>query len=148
MFRFSQLEVRLAPLLAGLLLLAACSPASGAQAGLNATQWELTAIGDQQVTDSQSGHGVTLRFEDGAISGSGGCNSYGGQYQADPAAGTLDISQVVSTLMACLDNGVMQTESDFLGALNQADRYEIVGSTLRIFAGDQTLVFRQIPFDN
>jgi heat shock protein HslJ len=83
------------------------------------------------------GSSVTLQFEvDGQVGGSGGCNSYGGQYEVQD--NTISFSQVMSTLMACADESVNQQEQQYFQALQTAGRFEVTGDQLTIwYNGDQ-----------
>ena len=65
---------------------------------------------------------VTLAFADGRVSGRGGCNLYSGPVEI--GRGTLKIGALISTKMACADNGMMQQESVYLNALQSAERYK------------------------
>jgi putative lipoprotein len=72
-----------------------------------------------------------LQFdENGQAGGSGGCNSFGTQYQVQD--GQVTFGQVTSTMMACTDEGVMEQESRYLLALQSAGTYELAGDSLRI----------------
>ncbi|MEX1071447.1 MAG: META domain-containing protein [Anaerolineales bacterium] len=131
------------------LLLAACTPgASGHE--LAGTNWQLVSIdGNAQVGEAIGGQPVTISFEsNGQVGGSGGCNSYGGSYEANASAGAITFSEIVSTLMACMDNGIMEVEASYFAALNAATRYEITEceacanpETLTVTGGGHTLVF-------
>ncbi len=113
---------------------------------LAGTSWALVSYGNQGseipiVTDSQ----VTLQFgEQGGVSGNAGCNSFGGTYQATSV--TLQFSQIISTLMACMSENVMQQEHDFLGALNHAASYEISNGNLQIKDADNQYFLNFVPF--
>jgi heat shock protein HslJ len=130
------------------LLLAGCAPgASGKE--LAGTSWQLVSInGNVQVGAAIGGQDVTLVFDaNGGAGGSGGCNSYGGSYSAG-ADGSISFSDIVSTLMACTDGGIMEVEAAFFDALNAADHYEVTQceacvnpETLTITGGGHTLVF-------
>jgi heat shock protein HslJ len=68
------------------------------------------------------GGDVFIQFNDGRVSGSGGCNRFSGSYEQDD--GKLRLSQMISTQMACTDDKVMQAEQHFLqmlDAVRQAD---------------------------
>lgn len=83
---------------------------------------------------------VTLTFsDDGRVSGNAGCNSFFGQY-ASTTDGTLSVSGLGSTKMFCHEPGVMQQEQDFLTALAQAERYEVINGRLTITGGNTGLV--------
>lgn len=114
-----------------------------ADAELEGTQWVLESfISGDAVSSTLVGTTLTAVFEDGTITGEAGCNGYGGTYTVE--GNSLTITEVVSTMMACLEpEGIMDQEAQFLALLNSADSYEIEGSMLTIMSGDgQGLVFR------
>lgn len=125
-------------------LLAACTPISADQ--LSGTSWVLVSLdGKTQVGEIIGGRAVTLYFESsGEAGGSGGCNSFGATYEADPANGSISFSEIVSTLMACTDEGVGDVEAAYFAALSTADRYEVTGDSLTITGGGHSLVFVRI----
>lgn len=102
------------------------------------TSWQLAsfaALGTEipVITDSL----ITLEFSaNGEAAGSSGCNSYGGAYQVQED--TILFSEVASTLMACVDEDVMQQEFDYLAALQAADRFVIAGDALTIWYDDES----------
>ncbi len=56
--------------------------------------------------------GVTIAFAaDGSVSGNGGCNNYRGRYAY--RKGVVTISEVGSTMMACVEAGRMEREATF-----------------------------------
>jgi heat shock protein HslJ len=130
------------------LLLAACAPgATGNE--LAGTNWQLVSIdGNTQVGAAIGGQDVNLVFDtNGGAGGSSGCNSYGGNYSAG-ANGSISFSDIVSTLMACTEGGIMEIEAAFFEALNAADHYAItqcescaIPETLTITGGGHTLIF-------
>lgn len=72
------------------------------------TQWEVT------IPDSQ----ITLRIEDGQITGTSGCNSYQGT--VDIEDGTIVVTELSFTEMACQEpEGVMEQETLYLSLLEQ-----------------------------
>jgi heat shock protein HslJ len=64
---------------------------------------------------------VTMSFNEGRVSGRGGCNIYSGPVEI--GAGTLKIGPLISTKMACIDNGLMPQESVYLNTLQGAQRF-------------------------
>jgi heat shock protein HslJ len=121
-------------------LLSACAPSGGELAG---TEWRLISLdGNTQIGEAIGGRAITLVFEDNEAGGSAGCNSYGGNYTS--GAGDISFSQLISTLMACEGEGIMEAEQAFLAALNAADRYELSDSGLTISGGGHTLVFSRM----
>lgn len=123
--------------------LALSTAAVSAQADdLAGTSWSLAGWGDPaSPTFVIDGTTVTLNFgADGEIGGSGGCNSYGGNYTV--SGETITFSDVFSTLRACLEQGIGDQENAYFGALQAATSYAIVDGTLIISYGDgQQLIF-------
>lgn len=118
---------------------------TAAQAGspLDGTEWTLVSIDGAAAIPGTT---VTLAFEglegSGRVSGNGGCNSYGGSYSLDGDA--LSISEVFSTLMACMDDNRTEQESAYFEALQAAAGYRITGNVLTITTEDGgALVFSQ-----
>lgn len=73
------------------------------------TQWEAT------MADTQ----ITLRIEDGEISGSSGCNNYQGAIVIE--SGEIIVTDLSATEMACPEpEGVMEQETLYLSLLEQA----------------------------
>ncbi|MDZ4866461.1 MAG: META domain-containing protein [Alphaproteobacteria bacterium] len=66
---------------------------------------------------------VTLSFAEGRVSGRGGCNLYSGPVEY--GKGAIKIGPLISTKMACMEDGLMQQESAYLTALQGADRYAV-----------------------
>lgn len=72
----------------------------------------------------------------GELSGSGGCNNFFGTYDLDGTS--LTIGPLASTKKMCA--GAMDTEREFLSALQQARRIEATHLTLNIFDASGTLL--------
>lgn len=142
------ITVGLLMLLGALILASIPAAASSAHDGadnLVGSQWQLVAYGALGAeTPVVEGSTVTLIFgSDGSAGGSGGCNVYGGGYSIDN--GALRFEQLVSTLMACVDQAVMDQEAAYFRALESATGYELVDDQLIIFYGDsQRLVFARL----
>jgi len=118
------------------ILLVACGGIGGDP--LNGTTWELYSIGSHApISDSKT----TLRFEAGQVSGLGGCNQYGGEYQIN--GDTLSIDKLYATEMACISpEGIMGQEQDYLRYLGDAQQFELREGQLQITGPDgETLTF-------
>jgi heat shock protein HslJ len=110
---------------------------------LSGTSWIVTNYnnGREAVVGVITGTEITASFaEDGQVSGTAGCNSYFASYEADPAAGTITIGDVGSTMMACAEpEGIMEQEQEYLAALATAATYRIQGNTLEMRTADDAL---------
>jgi heat shock protein HslJ len=103
---------------------------------LPGTAWQLVSF------DGSAPAGViTVRFDaEGSVSGSGGCNSFGGSFAIEGDA--IQFSQLISTERACLNDDVMAQEAAFYEALASAVVYGVDGDELTLIYGDnQTLTF-------
>ena len=113
-----------------------------ATADLAGTNWVMTALGGQPPV---AGTVVSLDFTSAtAVSGNSGCNGYGGTYETDGFH--IQFGPLVGTLMACLDEGVMEQETAFRSALENAVFYEIsAAGTLRLFDDSSTMLVELAP---
>lgn len=112
---------------------------------LAGTAWELTALGEDALLEGST---ITLIFDDeGRIGGTGGCNTYGGSYSVDGE--TISFGEVFSTMMACMQDGVMTQETTYFEALGAISRYALSddGEMLMLFSADDegpALTFRRL----
>lgn len=107
--------------------------------------WELVTLqAPGQAAESTSGLGLTLIFQaDGRVSGSGGCNQFGGTATTD-AQGRLQFPDLISTLRGC-DSPISEREARYFLNLNEARGYTLDGATLRLGFDQQgrQLVFQR-----
>jgi len=100
---------------------------------LEGAVWQLNAFAmgpdPQKVPEDIN---ITVKFEDGKVSGRGGCNNYGGGYTVEKSK--LRVSQIMSTKMFC-DNA-SNWEARFLQQLEKSQSYAIKGQTLEISCGE------------
>jgi heat shock protein HslJ len=90
--------------------------------------WTLTELGwDQAVPE---GVEITLAFEDGKVSGSGGCNRYFGGVISE-APGELTFSAMGATRMACAEPA-MGLEQRYLATLSTASQYSFIACRLAL----------------
>ena len=85
---------------------------------------------------------ATFDSQDSQVTGSAGCNTYTGDYEAKKH--DLSISTLARTEMACVGpEGVMEQEQQYLSALQAAESYTIEDGELRISSlGERVLIFR------
>jgi heat shock protein HslJ len=114
-------------------LLAACGTMSNADesTSLDGTSWVLAGLPARSLVPGTS---VTLQFADGRVSGSDGCNRYGGGYAATGT--TLQLtSQLASTQMACPQE-IMEQARVYVAALTGAISYRANGDRLELLGPD------------
>lgn len=135
-----QRRITLGIALLSILLLAACGGVDAGNEGnaLDGQTWVLGNDGDITPIPNRQ---PTLQFDNGQVSGSTGCNHYGGTYQVK--GDVLRFEGLYNTEMACLEPaGLMEQESVYLSLLAQVDRFEVVDGVLRLYTQSQAaLVF-------
>ena len=102
-------------------------------------RWTLTKIGNQNVTADKP----FIEFSEGEkrISGEARCNLFTGGFEINGTK--LKFSNIAGTLMACADEKANQLERKFLQSLNDVNKFEIKGDTLRLFVKNKpNLIFR------
>lgn len=90
-----------------------------------------------------AGAEITLNIEEDSLGGNSGCNVYGGSYQVD-GDGRIEMSEIFSTLMACLEDGVMEQEAAYNQALYDAASFELAdnGQTLLLRNATGAIILR------
>jgi heat shock protein HslJ len=102
---------------------------------LDGSAWVLSSLpGQSLVADATA----TVRFEDGRVSGSDGCNRYSMPFTADGAAIQIG-PRGPSTLMACAEETMAQA-SVFLAALTSTRGFRHSPETLELLDGDGAVV--------
>jgi heat shock protein HslJ len=106
--------------------------AGAAAAPLVDTQWRLTQLGGQLVTNPEGPGAVSLRLEpqNPRIVGFGGCNRMFGGYLL--SGEQLKFDQVGATKMACVDAGRMQLEDGYFQMLARVAGWKIEDTTLTL----------------
>jgi heat shock protein HslJ len=124
--------------------LAACTDTAsqaGGDTDLAGTSWEATGYtdGSQAVTSVLAGTSITANFgEDGTLTGNSGCNDYSGPYKV--TGNQIGIGPLSSTKKACSDPaGVMDQESQYLAALENAQVFIVDGNALEFRLVDGTV---------
>lgn len=130
-----------------ILLVAFTSACASLQAGGEKlpvpSQWKLVSFGKSGAeTPVLTGSTITIEFDEkDRVGGSGGCNAYGASYETK--GNSITFKDLISTLMACVDERVNQQEQQYFKALQSATEYKISGDNLVILydEGQSTLNF-------
>jgi len=123
------------------LLVAACAGASeDTRDRLTGSAWQATELNGKPVSTPSP---VTLAFENGRGSGRSGCNQYSGTVSVGD--GTLRFAEIMSTKMACMEEGAMLTESVYLQVLSGAETWSLApDGSLTITGSKGTASFRPL----
>jgi Heat shock protein len=106
--------------------------------GLEEKKWVLESIGSQPV--STAGRSAFLVFDKAKASagGNSSCNVFGGSYST--TGQTIEIIEIISTMMACLEDSRMDIERQFLDALRETNRYKIRNNKLMLYRDEGLLL--------
>lgn len=133
--RYSQLFLLMTMLLMPVRFTAAT--AAGAQRDVLAgTEWRLTSLGKVGAQSPPVERSVVnIKFSaDGRVNGSGGCNSYGGEYRVRDE--NISFGRLISTKRACAARAVTEQEQQYLEALGAAEKFKLAGEQLTILYGE------------
>jgi heat shock protein HslJ len=89
------------------------------------------------VTSLLPGTTITATFGEGRISGNGGCNEYGGPYEARRS--TIRIGPIMATKRACVDAAATQQETEYFAALELARSFELSSNGLTLLREGGTI---------
>lgn len=111
---------------------------------LGSRKWFLQSIGTRQTLVAIKGVFINFDETQHSAGGNTGCNVFGGKYSA--SGRTISITDVISTMRACEDDGRMQLERDLLEGLRNADRYRMANGVLTLYQSNTLLLtFRGEP---
>ena len=101
-------------------------------------KWTLESI--KGVPVSRRGRSAFLVFDavKRSAGGNSSCNVFGGSYSA--IGNSLKLTDIVSTMRACIEDDRMQMEREFLDALRATNRYEIERGKLMLYQNRRLLV--------
>jgi len=103
---------------------------------LSGVEWVLTHLSRNEPAPESSS--ITMVFEGGRISGSGGCNRYFAEL-TEASPGDIAIGEIGSTMMACPDE-VMQLEARYLTVVGEVAGYSFLAGKLVLAYGDGDVV--------
>lgn len=104
--------------------------------------WRLTSYGPREslstaLEDVEAG--ITFN-EDGTVTGTSGCNEFGGSYTVD--GNEIAFEEIISTLMLC-DTLIMGQEEAMYQVLSETVAFQVEGKTLTIMKNGVLLVFER-----
>jgi putative lipoprotein len=127
---------RLGSLLLALLVAVTIGCVPGSQ--LEGSSWRAVAIGGEAPVP---GREPTIAFTGGKVTGSGGCNGYGGAYRLE--GDRITFSELGMTAMGC-DGPEMAVEGQFSQLLSQVQRVVVAGDRLTLVSPVGNLDFTRV----
>lgn len=88
---------------------------------------------------------IVFDKEKGSAGGNTGCNVFGGSYKVDNDQ-AISITEVISTMRACIEDDRMNVERKFLSGVRDATRYHIENDKLSLYNG-RTLLLTFTGYD-
>ncbi len=111
---------------------------------LTGNTWILTAYNDHQPIKD---HQPTLKFETDQVSGTTGCNHFGGTFQID--GDTVRFEGIFSTEMGCMEpEGIMEQERIYLELLRSVEKFELSGESLTFYAELNPILVYKVHSNN
>lgn len=145
--RSGRLIVALAALL--LVALVGCSTEPGPSgsdpvgrpAGLIGTAWRVVSVSGRA---PNPGAVPTATFSADRVTGSGGCNTYGGGYRYDPTTGQIEMRDLGMTLMACVEAPRNDFEAAFFQTLGLANLASVDAQGVLTLSGPGGVIVLQV----
>ena len=119
------------------------SPPGAAANDLSGTWVLRSGVGVDGEIPLVDGHRITLVIQGDEAGGVAACNHYGGKVAW--AGGEIRFSAMFMTEMACVDDGVMESEAAYLAALGIVTRWARDGDSLVLGGADVQLRFDLEP---
>lgn len=106
-------------------------PLPPARVQLEDRKWVLESIKGRQYFAPIKGVFLNFDASKDGVGGNSGCNVFGGSYKT--RGSKIAISQLISTMRACVEDGKMTVEREFFDGLRASDRYEIRDGRLFLY---------------
>ena len=94
-------------------------------------KWVLQSIKNRAVPEVEITPFINFDKAKNSAGGNTGCNVFGGNYTANGER--ILITNLISTMRACVEDERMNVEREFKNSLEKADRFEIVGGKLNLY---------------
>lgn len=101
-------------------------------------KWFLDGQKGRKSTASPDAAFIVFDEKKGSAGGNTGCNVFGGSYKASGA--NLTITEIISTMRACIEDDRMDTERTFLEGLRKTTRFEMKDDQLFLYEKNTLLL--------
>ena len=94
-------------------------------------KWVLESIKNRRLPKVEITPFINFDKSKMSAGGNTGCNVFGGSYSTTRE--TIAITNVISTMRACIEGEGMNVEREFKNALENANRFEVAGNKLNLY---------------
>ena len=101
-------------------------------------KWVLEAIKNRNLPKIETLPFINFDKAKNSAGGNTGCNVFGGNYSV--TRDTIVITNIISTMRACIEDERMNVEREFKNGLQNANRFEIVGKKLNLYRNKTLLL--------
>lgn len=112
--------------------------AEPAASRLEDRKWFLESIKGRQTLVSIKDAFVLFDAAKRSAGGNSGCNVFGGEYTATNK--TVKVTEIISTMRACIEDDKMNVEREFFDGLREANRYQIREGRLFLYRNNTILL--------
>lgn len=115
-------------------------PGNGGSNGarLESRKWMLESIAGRKTFKAITGAFLNFDANKQSAGGDSSCNVFGGSYTVK--GDRLQITEIMSTMRACIEDERMEIERHFLDGLRSTNRYEIRDGRLFLYRGNKLLL--------
>jgi heat shock protein HslJ len=108
------------------------------QLKLEDKKWVLQSIKGRNLPKVETLPFINFDKAKRSAGGDTGCNVFGGNYSV--TRDTIAITNIISTMRACIEDERMNLEREFKNGLENANRFEITGGKLNLYSGRTLLL--------
>lgn len=101
-------------------------------------KWVLESVKGQNLPKVEIAPFINFDKSKRSAGGNTGCNVFGGNYSV--TRDTIAITNIISTMRACIEDKRMNVEREFKNGLENANRFEIVGKKLNLYRNKTLLL--------
>ena len=105
---------------------------------LETKKWVLELIKNRRLPKLETEPFINFDKAKGSAGGNTGCNVFGGNYTAN--GDKIAITNLISTMRACIEDERMNVEREFNDGLRTANRFEIKGGKLYLYRNNNLLL--------
>lgn len=101
-------------------------------------KWVLESIKGRNLPKVETLPFINFDKSKKSAGGNTGCNAFGGNYSV--TRDTIAVTNIISTMRACIEDERMNVEREFKNNLQNADRFEIAGRKLNLYRNKTLLL--------